>query len=62
MAGVSLGEDTVQREDGHCEESAQSRRKIKEIRGKSGKYNFVGQRNQVVICALAFESKGKFKL
>ena len=61
MAEDSVG-DNVEREDGHCEESGRSKQKIKEIRGKSRKYNFVGQRSLVVISALAFEPKEKFKL
>lgn len=62
MAGVSVGDSVKRDEDGQSEESSESKKKIKEIRGKSGRRAFVSRRNQVAICALTFESKGKFRL
>ena len=41
--------DSVQRdEDGQSEKSSESKKKIKEIRGKSGRRSFVSRRNQVL--------------
>ena len=41
MAGVSVGDSVKRDEDGQSEESSESKKKIKEIRGKNGRRAFL---------------------